>query len=44
MKSAMQLAKYSRRDSVVIDSMSFEQVYYVGIDLKDALENPGRGI
>lgn len=40
-KSAMQLAKYSRRDSVVIDSMSFEQVYYVGIDLKDALENPG---
>ena len=40
-KSAMQLAKHSKRDSVVIDSMVFEQVYYVGIDLKDALENPG---
>ena len=40
-KSAMQLAKHSKRDSVVIDSMVFEQVYYVGIDLKEALENPG---
>ena len=40
-KSAMQLAKHSSRDSVVIDSMAFEQGYYVGINLKEALENPG---
>ena len=39
--SALQLAKHSSRDSLVIDSMSLEKVYYVGIDLKKALENPG---
>lgn len=38
---ALQLAKHSSRDSLVIDSMSLEKVYYVGIDLKKALENPG---
>ncbi|MEI3421814.1 MAG: SLBB domain-containing protein [Butyricimonas faecihominis] len=32
--SALQLAKHSSRDSLVIDRMSLEKVYYVGIDLK----------
>ena len=41
LRTAMQIARHSAPDTVVLDNMEIGDRYYIGIDLEEALNHPG---
>lgn len=41
LRTAMQIARHSAPDTVVLDAMDVGDRYYIGIDLEEALSHPG---